>query len=424
MNLLYKLGDTKLKRPAGLRKRIYNETNYRTTKTCGTYYVNTLQKWRGKLLMRTFAVYVPKCDARPYNMKIQEVCRRLEGEKEVLLCQIENLSMSGRKVYYTETGEWVTTKDSNNYYSWYTGNRKNWWFFDYGMYDIDEWINKLNIPYCGYNSPNYKYKLPFFQYYELYKQYPKIELLAKMGWGHLITGARYFNFKGKSFEQIFKIPKCWQAHMLKLNISDILKIRKYKIKTFSELDFFKTIDRFAYIKKYYAIIKLEWLEKHKTDLYMYDDYLKFVEKLGMPLQDKKVLYPNDLKQQHDLLMEKIKIVKSKILNDGISKNAEKLEKYQYKNDHFVIMPAKSYDDLAKESAELNHCVRTYADRIAKGETGIMLIRMTNQIDKPFVTLELKGKKIVQVRGKNNHTPPDDVNKFIKKWESQFRLSGW
>lgn len=74
--------------------------------------------------MRTFAVYVPKCDARPYNMKIQEVCRRLEGEKEVLLCQIENLSMSGRKVYYTETGEWVTTKDSNNYYSWYTGNRK------------------------------------------------------------------------------------------------------------------------------------------------------------------------------------------------------------------------------------------------------------------------------------------------------------
>lgn len=108
-----------------------------------------------------------------------------------------------------------------------------------------------------------------------------------MGWGHLITGARYFNFKGKSFEQIFKIPKCWQAHMLKLSISDILKIRKYKIKTFSELDFFKTIDRFAYIKKYYAIIKLDWLEKHKTNLYMYDDYLKFVEKLGMPLQDKK-----------------------------------------------------------------------------------------------------------------------------------------
>lgn len=69
---------------------------------------------------------------------------------------------------------------------------------------------------------------------------------------------------------------------------------------------FKTIDRFAYIKKYYAIIKLDWLEKHKTNLYMYDDYLKFVEKLGMPLQDKKVLYPNDLKQQHDLLMKKLK----------------------------------------------------------------------------------------------------------------------
>ena len=237
--LLEQLGDTKLKWPKGLRKYIYEETLYKTTNKCTTYYVNTLEIWRKRLLMRTFAFCVPKGVNRPFNMGIQEVCRRLEGEKDVLLCQIENRSMGGRTVYFTETGKWITRKERSSYYAWYTGGKSNWWFFDYDMFDYKEWMNKLEMPYCGYDSPNYVYKIPFFQYVELYKKYPKIELLAKGGMWKLITGARYLNLKGKSFEQIFKISSCWKKHIKELEISDILLIRKNDIHTMDELDYFK-----------------------------------------------------------------------------------------------------------------------------------------------------------------------------------------
>ena len=44
--LLEKLGETKLRWPKGLRKYIYDETLYKTTNRCTTYYVNTLEVWK------------------------------------------------------------------------------------------------------------------------------------------------------------------------------------------------------------------------------------------------------------------------------------------------------------------------------------------------------------------------------------------
>ena len=87
--LLEQLGDTKLKWPKGLRKYIYNETLYKTTNECTTYYVNTLEIWRKRLLMRTFAFCVPKGVDRPFDMGIQEVCRRLEGEKKYCFVKLK-----------------------------------------------------------------------------------------------------------------------------------------------------------------------------------------------------------------------------------------------------------------------------------------------------------------------------------------------
>ena len=99
-DLLYKLGETKLKQPKGLRKFVADVHRKIPSYYRRTNYVNTLEMWHGRLLMRTFAF----ARDRKYNDPIQEICRRLEGEKEVLLCQVENRYMSGRTVYYTETG--------------------------------------------------------------------------------------------------------------------------------------------------------------------------------------------------------------------------------------------------------------------------------------------------------------------------------
>ena len=436
--LLEELGDTKLKWPKGLRKYIYKKTMYKTTNKCTTYYVNTLEIWRKRLLMRTFAFCVPKGVDRPFNMGIQEVCRRLEGEKEVLLCQIENRSMGGRTVYFTETGKWITRKERSSYYAWYTGGKSNWWFFDYDMFDYKEWMKKLEIPYCGYDSPNYEYKMPFFQYVELYKKYPKIELLAKGGMWKLITGARYLNLKGKSFEQIFKIPASWKKHIKELEISDILIIRKNDIHTMNELIYLKkaSMSNLKYIKKYFNNKTLKYVDKYLLDHSVsisdfpfneYNDYLRMAEETGCQMERNIVLFPKDLHEAHDDIHCKYREFKDKEVNKGIEKTAKNLMKYKFNLDGLFIVPAMNNKELIDESRVLDHCVRTYASRVSKGETGIMFIRKEAEPKKPFVTLELKGKKVIQVRGyRNNISIPLDqsVIDFVHKWEQEFRLEGF
>lgn len=429
--LLEQLGDTKLKWPKGLRKYIYNETLYKTTNECTTYYVNTLEIWRKRLLMRTFAFCVPKGVDRPFDMGIQEVCRRLEGEKEVLLCQIENRSMGGRTVYFTETGKWITRKERSSYYAWYTGGKSNWWFFDYDMFDYKEWMNKLEMPFCGYDSPNYVYKIPFFQYVELYKKYPKIELLAKGGMWKLITGARYLNLKGKSFEQIFKISSCWKKHIKELEISDILLIRKNDIHTMNELNYFKKASsrNLKYIKKYFNSKTINYVNEFSDNFPFseYNDYLRMAEEMGCQMERNRVLFPKDLHEAHDHMLNHYQEVKDKEVNEGIEKTAKKLMKYKFNSDGLFIVPAMNNKELINESRVLDHCVRTYASRVSKGETGILFIRKKEEPETPFVTLELKGKRVVQVRGyKNNvHNPLDQsVIDFVHKWEQEFRLEGF
>ena len=436
--LLEKLGETKLRWPKGLRKYIYDETLYKTTNRCTTYYVNTLEVWKKRLLMRTFAFKVPKGLIRPFNMEIQEVCRRLEGEKDVLLCQIENHSMGGRSVYFTETGNWITRKENSSYYAWYTGGKSNWWFFDYDMFDYKEWMKKLEIPYCGYDSPNYEYKMPFFQYVELYKKYPKIELLAKGGMWKLITGARYLNLKGKSFEQIFKIPASWKKHIKELEISDILIIRKNDIHTMNELIYLKkaSMSNLKYIKKYFNNKTLKYVDKYLLDHSVsisdfpfneYNDYLRMAEETGCQMERNIVLFPKDLHEAHDDIHCKYREFKDKEVNKGIEKTAKNLMKYKFNLDGLFIVPAMNNKELIDESRVLDHCVRTYASRVSKRETGIMFIRKEAEPKKPFVTLELKGKKVIQVRGyRNNISIPLDqsVIDFVHKWEQKFRLEGF
>lgn len=421
-DLLYKLGEAKLKRPKGLRKFVTDVQRKIPNYHWRTCYINTLEMWHDRLLMRTFAF----AKDRKYNDPIQEICRRLEGEKEVLLCQVENCYMSGRTVYYTDTGRWITIKESSCYYSWYRGDKNHWWFYGSDMFNVDEWIERLGIRYCGYNSPSYKNRMSFIHYVDIYRKYPKVELLAKAGWGQLISSARYFNFNGKSFEQIFKIPKHWKEHMQQLEMRDILLIRKYHVTIPEELSVIKEADakKTKYILKYRSPKLLNYIRSNNVRLPEYDDYLRMAEGMGYPMDRKDVLFPKNFTEAHDVLQARYKQVKSEIVNKGIKAMADKLMKYQYESEGLVIVPARSNEELIAESEALNHCVRTYAEKVAKGETGIMFVRKQSDPNEPFVTLELKGRKVIQVRAKNNSIPIPKVCDVVRDWEKRFRLTGW
>lgn len=149
------------------------------------------------------------------------------------------------------------------------------------------------------------------------------------------------------------------------------------------------------------------------------DYLQMAEELGMDLDNKRILFPKNLKKEHDKLIDRRKAKQNKELSLKITEASKKLEKMDYSLGTLLIRPARSWEELNDEGRYNNHCVETYSRRMAAGKTAIFFVRKTDDPDTPFYTLELQDKTVVQCRTKNNvsYTNDPEVKEFVDKWYS-------
>ena len=78
---------------------------------------------------------------------------------------------------------------------------------------------------------------------------------------------------------------------------------------------------------------------------------------------------------------------------------------------FVRLPNK-LEELKEEGETLHHCVGTYMEKVSKGETMIFFIRKKADPEKPYYTLEWKGR-VVQCRGSHNCDMTPEVKAFVE-----------
>lgn len=173
--------------------------------------------------------------------------------------------------------------------------------------------------------------------------------------------------------------------------------------------------------------KLQSKEKDKETLGSYAgmlrDYYKLCDKLNISV-DKDTFFPKDLKKEHDRLVkedrrrEKEKErEKDAERSKRISERAKILAALVSSNGVLMIRPAASVDELKNEGKCLHHCVATYAESVANGETDIFFVRKVSEPDKPFYTLELDEKNCIvkQNRGKGNCARTPEVRAFEEQW---------
>ena len=259
--------------------------------------------------------------------------------------------------------------------------------------------------------------------YHLLNNFPSTELLAKMGLYKLAVCSGDFN-KGKSFKERFGVDKSYYEFMKKNNINrnelNILKMyKKPNIENIKVLSKFYISD-LEKVKKYVSIEKFAEYAKNKRnfDIQMYIDYLGFLEKLKMDLKDKKYLFPKNLKEKHDEYSRQILIKNNAKINRAINRRYKQLKQNTYSNKKYIVMPAESFISLEDESTQQNHCVRNYAEKYAKGKCDIYFMREASTPNKSLVTIEVKERKIVQSRTKNNGNPNNNQIRFLNNWEKE------
>lgn len=374
------------------------------------YYFQIIEEFHDRLLLRTFA-------AKRYakeGLRVSEVCRRLEGEKP-LFSNIGYGYLYGWNAYFSnkEYTPW-------NKADWFEWDKKNGWFW--GKLVNGKEASDKYAKYCPY-TPDLPVSL--FHFLEIYRAEPKIELLCKSGYGSFVSCYKKLNIKGHNFEQIFRVDKKWAEYLKGKTLNELNLIKKYKPKDVAELKSIKGVERQLrkYIVKNRLKDSVEYLKKvGYFGRHDYTDYIRFADDLGYDLDRFEVRFPNDLKAAHDKAAAEMAKKQESVNKEKFLKQYKKNSKYEFHFQGLMIVPCKDQDELINESEKLHHCVRTYADRVAKGETAIFFIRNEEKKDDPYVTLELKNKSIVQIRGDHNRNPKEVFN-FVKEWKKKYSLRG-
>lgn len=314
---------------------------------------------------------------------------------------------------------------------------------------IEQAVKDTPFSWSGYESYLYADMVKFF---DLYAKYPCVEYLTKLGFTSLVqdklNGERTYsaiNWRGKNLFKVLKITKkeLNEIKSQKINL-DFLSLKIFQIgkKDGSNLSiveahkmalsysyYFRELEKtLAHINSSLRKANNYLNKQHEKDsrnyysvqsaLTAWRDYVADCITLEMDLNDEQVLYPRNLHNAHQNTIKQIKVKADEKLNEEIRKRLKSLEKYRFEYQGLIIRPVISTNELIAEGKALHHCVGTYADRYAKGETNIFVIRNTSSLDKPFYTVEIRKNKIFQVRGKNNCSSDESVSSFIEAYKRE------
>lgn len=162
----------------------------------------------------------------------------------------------------------------------------------------------------------------------------------------------------------------------------------------------------------------KWLyDKRVTVTELLDTWDMLNARIGRLTPD--VMWPRNLMMTHDREVAMKKEMTAEAYNESIHRRFEKLTEYSWEDKGLglCIRPAASGTELRAEGINLHHCVETYCERVASGQTAIFFIRKRSKRRESYFTLELNERDmtVIQNRGMRNCARTPDVEAFEAKW---------
>ena len=167
--------------------------------------------------------------------------------------------------------------------------------------------------------------------------------------------------------------------------------------------------------RYLNAQRRRWPEDRADEIMLTDYWTMAAE--GFDMNDQALLWPDRLKREHDRLTVKRAKETNAKQDEKIETQARKLDQLAFCLNGITIRPARSTAELVAEGQCLRHCVGSYAERVAKGETFIFFIRREAEPDLSWYTLNLDKsmKTVIQNRGMRNCDRTPEVMAFEDAW---------
>lgn len=158
-----------------------------------------------------------------------------------------------------------------------------------------------------------------------------------------------------------------------------------------------------------------------TDGYHYRDYLRMEKELNNENLSKVDKYPKNWLTTFRRTKRNYNDIKKRIDEEKFKEQVDKNNNLLFKDKKFSIILPQQSNDVRKEGSILKHCVASYVDRITKGQTCILFCRENEDVNEPYVTVEVRNNAITQAYGYQDSKPPLDALKFLAKWAKKKKL---
>lgn len=158
------------------------------------------------------------------------------------------------------------------------------------------------------------------------------------------------------------------------------------------------------------------------DGYHYRDYLLMEKTLNNENISKIDKYPKNWLTTFRRTKRNFEDIKKSI--DEI-KFKEEMKKYidlEYEDKDFCIILPQESSEIRSEGSQLRHCVASYVDRVVNGQTCIIFCRQKDNVEEPFVTIEVNKGRILQAYGYQDSKPTKKTLKFMLRWAKEKELS--
>lgn len=364
------------------------------------------------------------------------------------------------------------THIENYYYSYNSGILTDWkkgfrpvfsrWQYNFQA-DTCGHLYTKNLPYALQGTPwqycpvdsfynHFCEPMQILPFLTAYLNHPRLEHLIKVGFYSIVSDLVYrynsscLDETQNRTHQILKIAAEDVAFLRKLDadlstlktfqsysgIKDRQKLLLWQMEHKISCDVmpilrYMTVHRaIKYLDKQYEFLRLRRTPNDtlrykllNTLVIEYRDYLDMCEKLGYNLKNSFVLYPKDLQKSHDSISRRIKHkTDAKIRREFIDVYKRLAGQFDFEKDGLKIIYPATPQDVVTEGHALHHCVGNYIDRVVKHECIILFLRQCANENKPYYTIEVRGNKVIQVRGFKNCDMTPDVEKFISVWQKQ------
>lgn len=188
----------------------------------------------------------------------------------------------------------------------------------------------------------------------------------------------------------------------------------------------------------YARVKDSHIEKKRNMANDWIEYIGWCKELKYDLDNMFIYMPKNFKKVHDRIAKEYQTLQDKkaaaekkrrekeiknkmeqtkaVFVEIMKVNKGNTDAFSLKGKGLVLVVPESAEDIKAEGEALHHCVGTYIERIAKGETSIFFIRKKEAPDKPYYTMEWKNNKVQQCRGLHNCDMTPEIKAFTKAFE--------